>query len=274
MENFESLPNEVIQHIFGFLDRTAILGTAMASRRLRLLAEPILFRKIRIVDPESALDILRSHIQNPRIYLYVKEMTIFVQDYHPQICLDLEDQDSFKAIYLPISKGWRNLSTVDSELNIQEDFTWLKDEIMTPCIAMIVRTFIHITDLKISVSIENELLETFRAFPGGGLVDGIRPHCSILPQLHQVHLMETGLEKNYQSLRGFPDYVFWMLHPTLKRIHIAFYEGNEPESLQYPSYIEGYCIRWPTVDALLKLPNHLTEVHFVDMRRSVTISPE
>ncbi|PVF95397.1 hypothetical protein CPB86DRAFT_865390 [Serendipita vermifera] len=235
------------------------------------------------------MNILRARIQNPRISLYVKELDISVEKWHPQIYSYVDDQIDIalvKNLYLTLSKEWSNPSTVDSEFNVQEDFSWLKDEIMTPCFAIMVKTFIHISDLELPVSIENELWDTFRAFPGGDLVEGIRPSHNVLPQLRRLHLREIDCECIFESSRCFPEHVFWMLHPTLEKIHITFDEATESESPLYSSYIQGthgksnvqvmtfqWGIRWPTVDALLKLPNHLAEVHFFDVGKSDTISP-
>jgi hypothetical protein len=76
MCGLESLPNEIIHNIIQDLDRSTWKMLSMTSRRLRLVAETLLYHKIRVTNSISALGILRALVHNPRIPSCVKDLRI------------------------------------------------------------------------------------------------------------------------------------------------------------------------------------------------------
>jgi hypothetical protein len=76
-----------------------------------------------------------------------------------------------------------------------------------------------------------------KVYPGRKLVEGDYFSGCLLPNLHRLNLNETFKEKSLHSL--FSEYVFWMLHPTVKVVRLSLEKGFEPENEYYGSFIKG-----------------------------------
>jgi hypothetical protein len=304
MCGLESLPNEIIHNIIQDLDRSTWKMLSMTSRRLRLVAEPLLYHKVRVTNSISALGILRALVHNPRIPSCVKDLRIspygFLSDtlkcYEPiknillLINQYLDQKESGDSVSAEESRKilcmeWDDPLWMHFECDLQEDPAWLEYDMFTVCIVLLLKSFPLVTELTLPMSAELRLSDVLKVYPGRKLVEGDCLSGCLLPNLYRLNLNETFKEKSLHSL--FSEYVFWMLHPTVKVVRLSLEKGFEPENEYYGSFIKGkegksnvhtveiiYALRWPTIDGLLKLPKYLKKLRFLDISGSSSLLTE